>query len=224
VCPNLIGSLKCNVFFYWLLTEHQLPAEGGTFFTAETRDAVKSHYRSVWSACLHAASLYLKQEGFGIRLNTDSLGSSAELSETDRFHLLLGNYLTAMSYIQCSYLTTMSCIRCNYLTAMSCIQCNYLTVPYCLGVAMEALCSRTSAQSDDTIITCLKSVYTLLTSKRESVVSPAISREILAVLHRLMLTRDNSNIRTLSINVLEQLVNTCRDSTTCEYMLCNILP
>lgn len=93
----------------------------------------------------------------------------------------------------------------------------YYTILFTMpGVAMEALCSRTSAQTDDTIITCLKSVETLLTSKRESVVSPAISREILAVLHRLMLTRDNSAIRNLSIIVLEQLVMTAKTSTQCK--------
>ena len=81
---------------------------------------------------------------------------------------------------------------------------------------MEALCSRTSAQADDTILTCLKSVETLLTSKREAVVSPAISREILAVLHRLMLTRDNCNVRNLSIVVLEQLVMTAKSNTQCK--------
>jgi len=58
-----------------------------------------------------------------------------------------------------------------------------------VGVAVEALCSRTSSQSDDDIVTCLRAVETLLTAPKELIVSPAISREILAVLHRLLLTR-----------------------------------
>ncbi|XP_067939352.1 HEAT repeat-containing protein 5B-like isoform X2 [Watersipora subatra] len=155
--------------------QNRLPTDGGAFFTPETKDAVKGHYRSVWAACLHAATLYLKQEGFGVKLNTDAVTvqESIEISETDRFHLLL-------------------------------------------GVAMEALCSRTSAQSDDTILTCLKSVETLLSSKREAVISPAISREILAVLHRLMLTRDNASIRNLSIEVLQQLVLIAKTNTQCD--------
>ena len=88
---------------------------------------------------------------------------------------------------------------------------------------MEALCSRTSAESDDTIITCLKSVQTLLTSKREGVVSPAVSREILAVIHRLMLTRDCSEIRNLSVTVLEQLVLAAKTNTQCKYGLVQVL-
>ena len=88
---------------------------------------------------------------------------------------------------------------------------------------MEALCSRTSAESDDTIITCLKSVQTLLTSKREGVVSPAVSREILAVIHRLMLTRDCSEIRNLSVTVLEQLVLAAKTNTQCECGLVQVL-
>lgn len=76
------------------VSDHQdrLPIEGGAFFTAETKDAVKNHYKSVWAACLHAATLYLKQEGFGVKLNIDSVPvqGSSEMSEIDRFHLLLG--------------------------------------------------------------------------------------------------------------------------------------
>ena len=72
-----------------------MPADGGAFFTAETRDAVKGHYRSVWAACLHAATLYLKQEGFNVKLNADTVPAqeSSEMSESDRFHLLLGKFM-----------------------------------------------------------------------------------------------------------------------------------
>ena len=80
---------------------------------------------------------------------------------------------------------------------------------------MEALCSRTSAIADDTIILCLKSVQTLLSSERESVVSPAVSREILAVLHRLLLTRDNATVRSLSVSVLQCLIVGAKLNTDC---------
>lgn len=86
-----------------------------------------------------------------------------------------------------------------------------------LGVSMEALCSRTSAQPDDTIILCLKAVDTLLCTEREATVSPAVSREILAILHRLLLTRDNAVIRVLSVAVLSQLVKAARHNTDCKY-------
>jgi len=60
------------------------------FFTAETRDSVRPHYRTVWSSCLYAASLYLKQEGFSVKLNSENLPAHSEISESDRFYLLLG--------------------------------------------------------------------------------------------------------------------------------------
>lgn len=81
---------------------------------------------------------------------------------------------------------------------------------------MEALCSRTSDQPDDVIVQCLKAVQTLLSTKREGVVSPAVSREILAILHRLLLTRDSALVRTLTVAVLQQLVNAAKQNTDCK--------
>ena len=80
-------------FTYHTEYQSRLPADGGTFFSNETRDAVRGHYKTVWSACLHAASLYLRQEGFSVKLNTQALpphNNEGEMSENDRFHLLLG--------------------------------------------------------------------------------------------------------------------------------------
>ena len=70
----------------------RFPSDAGTFFTAETREAIRLHYKSVWSSCLYASALYLKQEGFGVKLYADDIPStgSREMNDQDRFYLLLG--------------------------------------------------------------------------------------------------------------------------------------
>uniref|UniRef100_A0A672M0X4 HEAT repeat containing 5B n=1 Tax=Sinocyclocheilus grahami TaxID=75366 RepID=A0A672M0X4_SINGR len=73
----------------------QLPPEGGAFYTPETIDTARLHYRSSWASVLHAEALWLSSTGFGSADDTGPVVASAPGNSTDgvvkdRLHLLLG--------------------------------------------------------------------------------------------------------------------------------------
>ncbi|XP_072565589.1 HEAT repeat-containing protein 5B isoform X3 [Paramormyrops kingsleyae] len=75
----------------------QLPPDGGAFYTPETIDSARLHYRSSWAPILHAAALWLSHAGFGAgdvadeppRAPGTAPKDPDELAR-DRMHLLLG--------------------------------------------------------------------------------------------------------------------------------------
>ena len=70
----------------------QLPSDGGTFFTFDTMDSSRPHYKKAWPAILYAASLWLKDAGFTSAEKNDDRPANmmADESDINRFHLLLG--------------------------------------------------------------------------------------------------------------------------------------
>ena len=70
----------------------QLPSEGGAFYTADTMDSSRPHYKKAWPPILYAVSLWLKETGFTNVDKDDSRPANmkADESDKDRFHLLLG--------------------------------------------------------------------------------------------------------------------------------------
>uniref|UniRef100_A0AAY4EL99 HEAT repeat-containing protein 5B n=1 Tax=Denticeps clupeoides TaxID=299321 RepID=A0AAY4EL99_9TELE len=79
----------------------QLPPDGGAFYTPETIDTARLHYRNSWAPILHAVALWLNSTGFGaneapedttpgpVKGPPGSTKSQEELVK-DRMHLLLG--------------------------------------------------------------------------------------------------------------------------------------
>lgn len=74
----------------------QLPADGGAFYTPETIDTARLHYRSSWASVLHAEALWLSSTGFGITEDSAASGAAVQPAKhpeelvKDRLHLLLG--------------------------------------------------------------------------------------------------------------------------------------
>ncbi|KAK7148026.1 hypothetical protein R3I93_012360 [Phoxinus phoxinus] len=76
----------------------QLPPEGGAFYTPETIDTARLHYRSSWASVLHAEALWLSSTGFGTAEDSSDSksapgtgpGRSSDDLVKDRLHLLLG--------------------------------------------------------------------------------------------------------------------------------------
>ena len=70
----------------------QLPPDGGTFYTVDTMNAARTHYRKMWPPILYAASLWLKETGFTSvdKDKSKPANMQADESDTDRFHLLVG--------------------------------------------------------------------------------------------------------------------------------------
>lgn len=70
----------------------QQSAEGGVFYTVDTADLARGHYRKAWPAILYAVSMWLKQVGF-TNVGKDAsrpANMKADDSDVRRFHLLLG--------------------------------------------------------------------------------------------------------------------------------------
>lgn len=91
---------------------------GGAFYTPETIDTARLHYRGSWAPVLHAVALWLNSTGFGASEETEELSSaknpsitqtaanskSPEESAEDRMHLMLGEdaiFSFPISYTRC---------------------------------------------------------------------------------------------------------------------------
>ncbi|KAK2175422.1 hypothetical protein NP493_734g02011 [Ridgeia piscesae] len=156
----------------------QLPPDGGTFYTMDTMNAARTHYRKTWPPILYAASLWLKEAGFTSvdKDNSKPANMQADEGDTDRFHLLM-------------------------------------------GICVEAMCSPTSVQPLQTIMLCLKSIYTLLDDpwpRSRLGVDSALSIELLNVLHRLLLTRDSTDCFLLILDVVRQVVKSAEENLEIE--------
>jgi len=70
----------------------QLPTEGGAFYTFDTMDASRPHYRRAWPPILYAVSLWLHETGFTSIDKDDSRPANMKVDDRDvsRFHLLIG--------------------------------------------------------------------------------------------------------------------------------------
>lgn len=88
---------------------------GGAFYTPETIDTARLHYRSSWAPVLHAVALWLSSTGFGVgedKIEVASAPSKApaltqgasfstntcEESVEDRMHLMLGKETSFVVY------------------------------------------------------------------------------------------------------------------------------
>lgn len=82
-------------------------SSGGAFYTPETIDTARLHYRSSWAPVLHAVALWLNSTGFGageekeeipsvpsktpaLPHGASSTAKTCEESVNDRMHLMLG--------------------------------------------------------------------------------------------------------------------------------------
>lgn len=89
---------------------------GGAFYTPETIDTARLHYRSSWAPVLHAVALWLSSTGFGAGEDTDEVPLSLsrapaipqapssttktfEESVKDRMHLMLGKELYIVIHV-----------------------------------------------------------------------------------------------------------------------------
>lgn len=79
---------------------------------------------------------------------------------------------------------------------------------------MEALCSTRSNEPQESIITCLQALYTLLDStwaREILMVDRSLGIELCNVLHRLLLTRDNQTVHLLCMEILKQVIKSAQE-------------
>ncbi|NWW10341.1 HTR5A protein, partial [Oreocharis arfaki] len=165
----------------------QLPAEGGTFYTAETIENARPHYYNSWALILYATALWLTSTGFivvdpdeGVTnlsrpvtpttmcqdSSTRPLMKSPEDVNTDRFHLIL-------------------------------------------GISVEFLCSPRSDAAMENIISCLHALQALFDvpwPRSKIGGDQELGVELLNVLHRLILTRESPDIQLAALEVVRLIL------------------
>ncbi|CAF89438.1 unnamed protein product, partial [Tetraodon nigroviridis] len=154
---------------------------GGAFYTPETIDTARLHYRGSWAPVLHAVALWLSSTGFGAAEGKEEVSSaknsaitqtasfntkSSEESVEDRMHLML-------------------------------------------GVSIEFLCFPRPEEPIEHVMSCLQALATLLESpcaKIHLANDQLLAVELLNVLHRLLLTRDPPAVQLQVTAVVQETV------------------
>ncbi|KAM4730371.1 HEAT repeat-containing protein 5B isoform 1-T1 [Anableps anableps] len=191
--PSLSRLWLAMLRDYALLTlpaefSSQLPPDGGAFYTPETIDTARLHYRSSWAPVLHAVALWLNSNGFGVNDNQEDVsstpskvpsalqGSSSstkmlEESVKDRMHLML-------------------------------------------GVSIEFLCFPRPEEPIEHVMSCLLALSTLLETpcaKSHMAEDQLLAVELLNVLHRLLLTRDPPAVQLQVTAVVQETIRAALD-------------
>ncbi|XP_010728169.2 HEAT repeat-containing protein 5B isoform X1 [Larimichthys crocea] len=191
--PSLSRLWLAMLRDYALLTlpaefSSQLPPDGGAFYTPETIDTARLHYRSSWAPVLHAVALWLSSTGFGAGEEKEEVPSApskapalsqgasfttktAEESVEDRMHLLL-------------------------------------------GVSIEFLCFPRPEEPIEHVMSCLQALFTLLESpwaKTHIAEDQLLAVELLNVLHRLLLTRDPPAVQLQVTAVVQETIRAAQD-------------
>ncbi|XP_037534116.1 HEAT repeat-containing protein 5B [Nematolebias whitei] len=187
--PSLSRLWLAMLRDYALLTlpaefSSQLPPEGGAFYTPETIDTARLHYRNSWAPVLHAVALWLSSTGFGAGEDQEDVSSAPskspegssktrtfEESVNDRMHLLL-------------------------------------------GVSIEFLCFPRPEEPIEHVMSCLQALSTLLESpwaKKHIAEDQLLAVELLNVLHRLLLTRDPPGVQLQVTTVVQETIRAAQD-------------
>uniref|UniRef100_A0A803U0L4 HEAT repeat-containing protein 5B n=1 Tax=Anolis carolinensis TaxID=28377 RepID=A0A803U0L4_ANOCA len=175
----------------------QLPPDGGAFYTPETIDTARLHYRNSWAPILHAVALWLNGTGFNASETTEdapagisnpqnratsimlnpapatppSTKSLQEINK-DRMHLILGN------------------------------------------IVIQFLCSPRPEEPVEHVMSCLEALHTLLNStcaRTHIAEDQLLGVELLSVLHRLLLTCNPPSVQLLVTGVVQQIIRAAQD-------------
>lgn len=171
----------------------QLPPDGGAFYTPETIDTARLHYRNSWAPILHAVALWLNSTEFSVNetveqgtRGTAQRGAAVILSQQsatpspaksveeiirDRLHLIL-------------------------------------------GVSIEFLCSPRPEEPIEHVTSCLQALLTLLESpsaRCHIAEDQILGVELLNVLHRLLLTCSPPSVQLLVTIVVQQTIRAAQD-------------
>ncbi|KAA0717539.1 HEAT repeat-containing protein 5B [Triplophysa tibetana] len=163
----------------------QLPPEGGAFYTPETIDTARLHYRNSWASILNAEALWLSSTGFGTREDAPEVkagpfkvpGVTPVPSQNpqdlvkDRLHLLL-------------------------------------------GISIEFLCFPRAEEPIEDVMSCLHALCTLLDSsaaRTHIAEDQLLAVELLNVLHRLLLTRDPPSVQLQVIAVVQKSIRAAQE-------------
>lgn len=170
----------------------QLPQEGGAFYHPDTLDTARIHYRKSWPPILYALSIWLNEKGFA-RLNGDGEATPDVPKPAP------GSFTSQPA---------------NALANMKPEEVNKDRLFLILGICMESLCSTTAMLEEEAVIMCLQALYILLDSpwpRRQLGEDPVLCRELLNVMHRVILTRETVEAHQHAISVVRQVLRAAQE-------------
>uniref|UniRef100_A0A671VI93 HEAT repeat-containing protein 5B n=1 Tax=Sparus aurata TaxID=8175 RepID=A0A671VI93_SPAAU len=191
--PSLSRLWLAMLRDYALLTlpaefSSQLPPDGGAFYTPETIDTARLHYRSSWAPVLHAVALWLSSTGFGADEEKEDVPSAPSKAPA----LPQGASVTTKTFEE-SVEDRMHLM---------------------LGVSIEFLCFPRPEEPIEHVMSCLQALFTLLASpcaKIHIAQDQLLAVELLNVLHRLLLTRDPPAVQLQVSAVVQETIRAAQD-------------
>uniref|UniRef100_A0A3Q1M3S3 HEAT repeat-containing protein 5B n=1 Tax=Bos taurus TaxID=9913 RepID=A0A3Q1M3S3_BOVIN len=172
----------------------QLPPDGGAFYTPETIDTARLHYRNSWAPILHAVALWLNSTGFTCSESAEAAAISALQKRS-----IPVNLSQASGAIP---------------SAKSLAEINKDRMHLILGVSIQFLCSPRPEEPVEHVTACLQALHTLLDSPYARIhiaEDQLIGVELLSVLHRLLLTWNPPSVQLLVTGVVQQIVRAAQD-------------
>ena len=201
---GLVASELASLSKHWLaaLKDHallslssefksQLPYEGGAFYTMDTIELAKPHYKSTWAAILAAAATWLSRGGGFDNVSMEK----TELDVTGSANIGLG--------------------PANATSSADPEEINRSRFHLLLGVSMEALCSpRTGELTPAELAHCLQALASLLKSpwaRVQLVREERVLVELCNVLHRQLLSQDGVSEQIAILEVLSLAVTAAQE-------------
>ncbi|XP_066552575.1 HEAT repeat-containing protein 5B isoform X2 [Amia ocellicauda] len=170
----------------------QLPPDGGAFYTPETIDTARLHYRGSWAPVLHAVALWLHSSGF-------SAGETADDAPAGSLRGPAAAYIPASSTPPAAKnIEDVVKDRMHLL----------------LGVSIEFLCFPRPEEPIEHVMSCLQALCTLLDTPRARThiaEDQLLGVELLNVLHRLLLTRDPPSVQLQVTRVVQETIHAAQE-------------
>uniref|UniRef100_A0A803YJW8 LAA1-like C-terminal TPR repeats domain-containing protein n=2 Tax=Meleagris gallopavo TaxID=9103 RepID=A0A803YJW8_MELGA len=174
----------------------QLPPDGGAFYTPETIDTARLHYRNSWAPILHAVALWLNSTGFSASESTEETAAAMPNSQKRATSIMLNQTPGTPP------------------TTKSLPELNKDRMHLILGVSIQFLCSPRPEEPVEHVTSCLQALHTLLDSPCARIhiaEDQLLGVELLNVLHRLLLTWDPTSVQLLVTGVVQQIVRAAQD-------------
>uniref|UniRef100_A0A8B9CMN6 HEAT repeat-containing protein 5B n=1 Tax=Anser brachyrhynchus TaxID=132585 RepID=A0A8B9CMN6_9AVES len=174
----------------------QLPPDGGAFYTPETIDTARLHYRNSWAPILHAVALWLNSTGFNASESVEETAAAMPNSQKRATSIMLNQTPGTPP------------------TTKSLPELNKDRMHLILGVSIQFLCSPRPEEPVEHVTSCLQALHTLLDSPCARIhiaEDQLLGVELLSVLHRLLLTWDPPSVQLLVTGVVQQIVRAAQD-------------
>ncbi|XP_077537037.1 HEAT repeat-containing protein 5B isoform X2 [Haemaphysalis longicornis] len=219
VAPELLCLSR-----YWLaaLKDHallslpaefssQLPHDGGAFYTSDTVESARPHYRDAWPAILHAASLWLTQGGgFEGGLHREAPPEEA---------LGTGGLLRGAGGAAFLHLSSSSRGGAGGASSQTPQEINRDWFHLLFGICMEALCGQRVSEMPECVPVCLQALHQLLSHPVATDIlghNRPLSVELCHVLHRMLLARDSTQCQLMVMKVAKLVVTAWQESYDAE--------